>query len=80
MQPHFTFSTHDGGTVEAVRVGIEYDLNVRSAAGYTIASVRMDETEFRGLYADAAEALEEMDSQVAYDNGYDAGYADAEAA
>lgn len=74
--PHFTFDTATGGTVEATRVGVEFDLNVRNAAGRTVATVRMDEGEFRGLYADAAEALEEMDSQVAYDNGYDQGYAD----
>lgn len=69
MQPHFTFDTHSGATVEATRVGVEYDLNVRNAAGYTIASVRMDETEFRGLYSDVLDALDE-------DGEYERGYAD----
>lgn len=76
MQPHFTFDTATGGTVEATRVGIEFDLCVRNAAGHPVATVRMGEVEFRGLYADAADALGEMDSEEAYDAGYDQGFND----
>ncbi|MFD7611011.1 hypothetical protein [Streptomyces sp. NPDC059828] len=36
------FSTVDGGTVEVIRVGLEFDFHMRDAAGRTVATVRMN--------------------------------------
>lgn len=38
-----TYTTADGGTIEATRRGLEIDLHVRDAAGRTVATVVMSE-------------------------------------
>lgn len=46
------FSTANGGTIEASRSGILWDIHVRDADGRTIASVTMTESDKRGLVSD----------------------------
>lgn len=46
------FTTADGGTVEATRVGVRWDLRVRSAAGHTVATVDMSDDDMWALVDD----------------------------
>lgn len=50
------FDTATGGTVEAQRVGIGWDIHVRAAGGRTIATVSMSDDDARGLMADLRSA------------------------
>lgn len=49
------FTTAQGTTIEATRVGVEYDMHVRAADGRTIATVRMGEAEAWALLDNAGE-------------------------
>jgi hypothetical protein len=44
-----TYTTANGGTIEATRRGLEIDLHVRDAAGRTVATVVLDEHDAWGL-------------------------------
>jgi hypothetical protein len=47
-----TYTTADGGTIEATRRGLEIDLHVRDAVGRTVATVEMSEDDATALLAD----------------------------
>jgi hypothetical protein len=47
-----TYTTADGGTIEATRRGLEVDLHVRDAAGRTVATVEMSEFAAEDLLAE----------------------------
>lgn len=46
------FNTADGGTIEASRVGIMWDIHVRAANGRTVATVSMNDDDARALVLD----------------------------
>ncbi|WP_458085767.1 hypothetical protein [Streptomyces malaysiensis] len=52
MKSPFKLTTANGGTVEAIRVGIRWDLNVRDAAGRTVATVDMSDDDMWALVGD----------------------------
>jgi hypothetical protein len=52
------YDTFDGGSVEITRIGVTYDLHVRSATGETVATVTMPERQ-------AEELLRELQNEVA---------------
>jgi hypothetical protein len=47
-----TYTTADGGTIEATRRGLEIDLHVRDAAGRTVATVVLSENDAAVLLSD----------------------------
>lgn len=56
MPSTFTQRLDNGHTMHATRVGLEYDIDTRDAAGHSVASVRLSEARLVALLDSITEA------------------------